>query len=318
MSLKKLGVIMDPIADIHYEKDSTLAMLWEAKKREFEIYYFEMKDLFVRDGKAYGNSQRLSVFQDPQRWYAFDGAETVELSSLDIILMRKDPPFDSEYIYATYILELAEKQNVLVVNKPQSLRDANEKMFTTWFPECCPPSLVARDMAMLKAFHQEHRDIVCKPLDGMGGASVFHVKANDDNVSVILETLTQRQTRFIMAQKFIPEIEFGDKRILMINGEPIPFALARVPAKGEWRGNLAAGAKGVAQPLTTRDRAIAEKVGPVLRAKGLHFVGLDVIGNYLTEINVTSPTCIRELNEQCDLDIAQVLFAHLESLLRND
>jgi glutathione synthase len=232
-----------------------------------------------------------------------------------VILMRKDPPFDREYIYTTYVLEQAEYAGALVVNKPQSLRDANEKLFTAWFPNCCPPTLATRSMARLHEFYQEHHDIICKPLDAMGGSSIFHLGPNDPNASVVFETLTQRETQMMMAQRFIPEITHGDKRILMIDGEPIPFALARIPNAGDWRGNLAAGAKGVAQPLTERDRWICQQVGPVLRAKGLYFVGLDVIGDFLTEINVTSPTCIRELDEQCNLNISAVLFDCLEKYL---
>lgn len=303
----KLGVVMDPIASIHYKKDSTLAMLWEADKRGWEIYYFEQKDLFVRDGVAYGNGRALSVYQDAQRWFKFGAEKSMALSELNVILMRKDPPFDQEYIYTTYLLELAERAGVFVMNKPQALRDANEKLFTTWFSQCCVPSVVTRDMGVLRAFFAEHQDIVCKPLDVMGGSSVFHLRPQDPNAAVVFETLTQRETRFMMAQKFIPAIAAGDKRILMINGEPVSYALARIPAPGEWRGNLAAGARGVAQPLSDRDLWICQQVGPVLREKGLYFVGLDVIGDYLTEINVTSPTCIRELNEQCQLDIAAQL-----------
>ncbi|MDR3478041.1 MAG: glutathione synthase [Gammaproteobacteria bacterium] len=308
----KLGVVMDPISHIHYKKDSTLAMLWEAAKREWPIYYFEQKDLFLKNGVAYGTGRELNVYQDAKHWYEFGEAKTIALSDLDVILMRKDPPFDREYIYTTYILEQAERDGVLVVNKPQSLRDANEKLFTTWFSECCPQTLVTRSMSRLREFFSEHRDIVCKPLDAMGGSSIFHLREGDPNATVVFETLTRRETHFMMAQKFIPEIIAGDKRILMINGEPIPFALARIPSKDDWRGNLVAGAEGVARPLTERDRKICEVVGPTLRDKGLMFVGLDIIGDYLTEINVTSPTCIRELDEQCQLDISSTLFDCIE------
>lgn len=310
----KLGVIMDPIADIHYKKDSTLAMLFEAQDRGFEIFYFEQKDIFSRDGKVFGNARELKVFRDEQKWFAFGNARQMPLSDLKIMLMRKDPPFDREYIYTTYLLEQAEEDGVLVVNKPQSLRDANEKLFTLWFPECCPPTVVTRDMNLMREFLRTQKDIVVKPLDAMGGYSVFRLKEHEENAAVIFEMLTARGTHFAMAQKFIPEIKDGDKRILMINGEPIDFALARIPAKGELRGNLAAGAKGVARSLTERDRWICKAVGPTLKAKGLYFVGLDVIGDYLTEINVTSPTCIRELDDQCGLNIASELFATLSSL----
>jgi glutathione synthase len=308
----KLGVVMDPIASINYKKDSTLAMLWEAAKRNWEIYYFEQKDLFIRDGVAYGNSRVLKVSQNSEKWYDLSEEVAIPLAQLNIILMRKDPPFDREYIYTTYILEHAEHDGVLVVNKSQALRDANEKLFTTWFPGCCPPTLVTRSVRLLRDFFQEHQDIVCKPLEAMGGASVFRLKPNDANASVVFDVLTQHETQYMMAQRFIPAITEGDKRILMINGEPIPYALARMPAAGEWRGNLAAGAQGVARPLTERDRWICQQVGPVLREKGLYFVGLDVIGDFLTEINVTSPTCIRELDEQCHLNIAGLLLDRLE------
>jgi glutathione synthase len=311
----KLGVVMDPIAVINYKKDSTLAMLLEAQHRGYALYYFELTDLFLRDGKAFGHAKALTVFADPKKWYAMDDSGIVPLASLDIILMRKDPPFNSEYIYSTYILEQAEQQGVLVVNKPQALRDANEKIYTAWFPQCTPPTLVTRNIKLLREFFQEQQDIVCKPVDGMGGTSIFHLMPDDPNAMVIFETLTKRETEFVMAQKFIPEITTGDKRILLIDGEPIAHALARIPAKGEWRGNLAAGARGVAQPLTDRDRYICSQVGPVLKKKGLYFVGIDVIGDYLTEINVTSPTCIRELDEQCNLNISDQLFDSLQCYL---
>ncbi len=311
----QLGVVMDPIQAIHFKKDSTLAMLWEAEKRSWVIHYFEQSNLFIKDGTAFGKSRRLHVFQDAKKWFEFGEQETLPLAELNVILMRKDPPFNQEYIYTTYILEHAEQAGVFVVNKPQSLRDANEKVFTTWFPQCCPPTLVTRDIDLLREFFNEHKDIICKPLEAMGGASVFRLHSPDINASVVFELLTQRATRYTMAQRFIPEIKAGDKRILMIDGEPIPYALARIPAAGELRGNLAAGAKGIAQPLTEKDRWICEQVGPVLRKKGLFFVGLDVIGDFLTEINVTSPTCIRELDEQCKLNISAVLFDCIERLL---
>jgi glutathione synthase len=312
----KLGVVMDPIATINYKKDSTLAMLLEASRRGHALYYFEMTDLFLRDGKPYGNAKALSVTADPKHWFALTDAGIVPLGTLDIILMRKDPPFNSEYINATYILEQAEQQGVLVVNKPQSLRDANEKIYTAWFPQCTPPTLVTRSIQLLKEFYQEQQDIVCKPVDGMGGVSIFHLVPEDRNAAVIFETLTKSETEFVMAQKFIPEITAGDKRILLIDGEPVTHALARIPAKGEWRGNLAAGARGVAQPLSERDLYICDQVGPLLKQKGLYFVGIDVIGDYLTEINVTSPTCIRELDEQCDLNISAQLFDSLQKYTR--
>ena len=311
----KLGVVMDPIADIHYKKDTTLAMLWEAEKRGYEIHYFEQKDLFVKNGVAYGNSRALKVFHDEQKWFELGATKSMPLAELQVILMRKDPPFDQEYIYTTYILELAERQGVLVANKPQALRDANEKFFTTRFPQCCPPSLVTRDRDLLRDFFQEHKDVVCKPLEGMGGSSVFRLQYPDLNASVVFEILTRHGTSYMMAQRFIPEIKDGDKRILMVNGEPVSHVLARIPAQGELRGNLAAGAKGVVKPLTDRDRWICQEVGPVLREKGIIFAGLDVIGDYLTEINITSPTCVREIDDQCGTNIAGQLLDSIESLI---
>lgn len=303
-----LGIVMDPIEAIHYKKDSTLAMLWEAEKRGCIIHYFEQKDLFIRDGEAFGHSRLLKVFHDEKRWYEFGERRELPLADLKVILMRKDPPFNLEYIYTTYILELAERKGVRVFNKPQSLRDFNEKVFTTWFPQCCVPTLVTRDIHLIRDFLEEHKEIICKPLEGMGGASIFYLRYPDINVSVVGEVLSQHSTRYMMAQKYIPEIKQGDKRIILIEGKPVPFALARIPAEGELRGNLAAGAKGVAQPLSEKDYWICEQVGPVLREKGLIFVGIDVIGDFLTEINVTSPTGIRELDSQCQLNISETLF----------
>ena len=303
----KLGVVMDPIEAIKPQKDSSLAMLLAAQKRGWQLYYMQQHDLSVRDGKLHLRAQRVSVKDDPEYWFELDEPEQIAASELDVILMRKDPPFDMQYIHSTYLLELAEAEGVLVVNKPQTLRDANEKLFTAWFPQCCPPTLVSRNMDQLRDFYNEHGDIIIKPLEGMGGASIFRLKQGDPNVSVALETLTQQGGQYIMAQRFIPEITAGDKRILLVNGEPMPFALARIPAKGETRGNLAAGGRGEGVPLSERDRWICAQVGPTLKQKGLLFVGLDVIGDYLTEINVTSPTCIRELDRQFNLDIGGAL-----------
>jgi glutathione synthase len=299
----KLGVVMDPISRINYKKDSTLAMLWAAQDRGWTLFYMEPGDLFLQQGVGRARMAQLTVMRDPQNWFALSDSEDRDLDQLDVVLMRKDPPFDNEYIYNTYILEAAERRGTLIVNRCQSLRDCNEKVFATQFPQCCPPVLVSSDMARLKAFQKERGDSIFKPLDGMGGSAIFRVKPGDPNVSVILETLTQHGTRTIMAQQFIEQIADGDKRILMINGEPVPYSLARVPLAGETRGNLAAGGTGRPQPLTERDRWIAAQVGPSLREKGLLFVGLDVIGDYLTEINVTSPTCIREIDAGFDLDI---------------
>jgi glutathione synthase len=309
----KLGVVMDDIRALNFKKDSTLAMLWEADKRGWEIYYFEQKDLFLKSGEAYGAGRRLSVFKDSQKWFSYADQKIQPLSDLNVILMRKDPPFDIEYIYTTYILEQAEKSGVFIVNKPQVLRDANEKIAATWFPDCTPATLVTRRIDFLREFFHEHKNIVCKPLDGMGGASIFHLREGDSNASVVFETLTCLETVYMMAQKFIPEITQGDKRILMINGEPVQSGLSRIPGTGQWRGNLAAGATGVMSPLTENDLRICKTVGPVLQEKGLYFVGLDVIGNYLTEVNVTSPTCIRELDEQGKLNIAGQLFDFIEA-----
>jgi glutathione synthase len=312
MQTKKLGIIMDPIAQIKVHKDTSFAMLLEAQRRGFEIYYFELKDLFLDQGVAKGLSRRLTVKDDPNQWFTLSSPEKIALGELDILLMRKDPPFDAEYIYATYILERAQAAGALVVNNPQSLRDANEKLFTAWFAQCTPPTLVSRSHDLLLAFLAEHNEVVFKPPEGMGGSRVFYVKKGDINTNVILETLTQHQTHYIIAQRFIPEITRGDKRILMIDGEPVPYALARIPHQGDLRGNLVAGASYEGRELTERDRWICSQVGPTLREKGLLFVGLDVIGDYLTEINVTSPTCVRELDHIYNLNIAGLFFDVLE------
>jgi glutathione synthase len=313
----KLGVVMDPIADINYKKDTTLAMLWAAQSRDWQLYYMEQKDLYLDQGVARARMAKLSVFHDPNAWFTLDEAQDTDLAELDVVLMRKDPPFDNEYIYSTYILEEAERRGSLIVNRCQSLRDCNEKVFATQFPQCCPPVLVSADMARLKAFHQHHQDAIFKPLDGMGGDAIFRVKPDDPNVSVILEMLTLHSRQTIMAQKFIPDIKDGDKRILMIRGEPVPYCLARVPLVGETRGNLAAGGTGRPQPLTERDLWIANQIGPSLKEKGLLFAGIDVIGDYLTEINVTSPTCIREIDAGYDLDIGGQLMDCIAEELNN-
>lgn len=295
---------MDPIASIKVAKDSTLAMLLEAQARGWEIQYMEQSDLFVRDGKVSARMRGLQVADDKQHWFDLDTPEERPLSDLDVILMRKDPPFDMEFVYTTYLLELAEREGVLIVNRPQALRDCNEKLYTAWFPQCTPTTLVTRDAARVRAFIDDQDDVILKPLDGMGGASIFRLHRKDHNKSVVIETLGHHGSRSIMAQRFIPEITEGDKRILMVNGEPVPYCLARIPAQGETRGNLAAGGSGVGRPLSDRDRWIAAETGPALREKGILFAGLDVIGDYLTEINVTSPTCIRELDAQFGINIA--------------
>ncbi len=300
----RLGVIMDAIESISVKKDSTLAMLVAARARGWQVFYMQQSDLYLDSGNAMGRARHLTaVSYDPHAWYRAEAPEVFELASFDVLLMRKDPPFDNEYIYTTYILDAAERQGVLVVNKPSSLRDCNEKIFATQFTNCTPPLLVSRNPGQLRDFLRQHHDVVMKPLDGMGGTMIFRVKRDDPNISVIIETLTAFGTRTIMAQQFIPEISEGDKRILLIDGEPIPYCLARVPASGETRGNLAAGGKGEARPLTDRDRWICNQVAPTLKAKQLLFVGLDVIGDYLTEINVTSPTCIREIDAAYATDI---------------
>lgn len=307
----KLAVVMDPIADITYKKDTSLALLNAAQQRGCELWYMEQGDLYIENGIAMGRMAPISVQMNPDNWFELGDYRQAPLSELNIIIMRKDPPFDSEFIYSTYILERAEQAGVLVANKPQSLRDCNEKVFATAFPELMTPTLVSRSANLLKQFHADHGDVIFKPLDGMGGSSIFRLKPDDPNVSVIIETLTNHGQQQIMAQRFIPEIVDGDKRILMIDGEPVPYTLARIPAKGETRGNLAAGGSGVTQPLSDENRAIAEQIGPILKQKGLYFVGLDVIGNSLTEINVTSPTCVREISRDSGIDVAGLLIDKL-------
>ncbi len=311
----KLGVIMDPIGSINIKKDSTFAMLLSAQARKYELFYMELRDLAMLDGQSQARMRRVTVQDDPGEWFSLEDEQTRPLADLDVVLMRKDPPFDLEYIYATYFLERAALDGALIINNPRSLRDANEKMFTAWFPSCCPTTLVTRSHDRLNEFLRQHENIVVKPLDGMGGSSVFKVQTGDLNRGVIFETLTAHETRYAMAQRFIPEIKSGDKRILMIEGEPVDYALARVPAANELRGNLAAGARGQGVPLSDADRRICETVGPALRERGLVFVGLDVIGDYLTEINVTSPTCIRELDAEFGLDIAGRLMDAIEARL---
>ena len=311
----KLGVVMDPVDQITIKKDSTFAMLLAAQARGWDLVYMEQSDLFLDDGEVKASCRDLQVKDDPSNWFKSGEERTQSLKTLDVILMRKDPPFDMEYIYSTYLLELVEAEGVLVVNKPQSLRDANEKLYTAWFPECCPPYLVTCDADRIKSFLEKHEDIILKPLDGMGGISIFRVKENDPNLNVIIETLTRNGQSQIMVQRFIPEISEGDKRVLLIEGKPIDYALARIPAKGETRGNLAVGGRSEGVALSDRDRWICDQVGETLREKGLMFVGLDIIGDYLTEINVTSPTCIRELDAFFDLDIASDLMDSIEKKL---
>jgi glutathione synthase len=310
-----LGVVMDPIQTITPAKDTTLAMMLAAQRRGWKLIYLRQNDLSVRDGTAFGNGALLTVMDDLTNWFEMGDSWSGALDALDAILMRKDPPFDMEFIYTTYILELAENRGALVVNKPASLRDINEKAWTAWFPDCAPRSLISREADDIKAFLERERKMALKPLDGMGGRSVFIVEAGDLNTNVILETLTENGTRFALAQQFIPEITDGDKRVLLVDGIAVDYALARIPAPGESRGNLVAGARGEGRKLTARDREIAERVGPVLRDKGVLFAGLDVIGNFLTEINVTSPTGVRELDRAFGLTISDALFDAIESRL---
>jgi glutathione synthase len=300
----RLAIVMDPIRTIKVYKDSSFAMLLAAQARGWELVYLEQSDLYLRDGAAFARARNLQVRDQESDWFELGEPYSQPLADLDVILMRKDPPLNLEFLYTTYMLEQAEHAGVLVVNRPEALRNSNEKLFTARFPECCAPTLVSRDPSRLRSFLDEQGDIILKPLDAMGGSSVFRVRVGDPNVSVILETLTDLGQRTAMAQTFIPEISAGDKRILMIDGQPVPYALARIPAAGETRGNLAAGGRGEGVALSERDRWICAQVGPELRARGLLFVGLDVIGDYLTEINVTSPTCIRELDRIYGLDIA--------------
>ena len=312
----KLGMVMDSIGHINIKKDTSFAMLLEAQARGWELHYMGLNDLYLRNGRAYARTRTLKVERNPLQWYQFISDQDIPLDQLDVILMRKDPPFDQEYIYATYLLERAESLGVHVINKPQSLRDANEKLFTAWFPQCCAETLVTRESSRIREFLCEQEEIILKPLDGMGGTSIFHLRLGDPNLSVILETMTELNRRYVMAQKYLPAIKDGDKRILLVNGEAVPYALARIPAKGESRGNLAAGGSAEGRKLTERDWWIANQVGPTLREKGLVFVGLDVIGDTLTEINVTSPTCVQELDKQFGLNIAGLLMDHIEKLMQ--
>jgi len=308
---------MDPIDEIKPVKDTTLAMLLAAQRRGWELWYAEQRHLWLRDGVAHGRVRPVAVRNDLHDWFTLDTAHTRPLADFQVILMRKDPPFDMEYIYTTYILERAEEQGVLVVNRPQGLRDMNEKVFTAWFPQCCAPTLITRDMADMHAFLQEHLRIVCKPLYGMGGRSIFVVDRGDKNANVVFETMTEYGTRFAIVQRYIPDIvATGDSRILVIDGEPAPYALARIPQETDHRGNLAAGARGEGRELNERDRWLVGQIGPTLRQRGMLFVGLDVIGGYVTEINVTSPTGVRELDKQFGTEIAGLLMDAIERRMR--
>lgn len=311
----KLGIVMDPISKINVKKDSSLAMMLEAQQRGYELYYMEMDDLYLQQGQARAAVKQVTVADNETSWYEFGESSDIPLSDLDAILMRKDPPFDTEFIYATYILERAEDAGTLIVNKPQSLRDCNEKLFTAWFADLTPKTLVTRNAAQLRKFITQEKDTIIKPLDGMGGASIFRIQENDANIGVIIETLTNHGQHYAMIQEYMPAITEGDKRILIVNGEPMPYCLARIPAQGETRGNLAAGGRGEARPLSASDKLIAETIAPELKKRGLYFVGLDVIGDRVTEINVTSPTCIREIEAAYPINISGKLMDAIEEQL---
>lgn len=310
-----VGVVMDPISAVNTKKDTSFAMILEAQKRGLTVYYFEQADLYIDNGVAMGLARTVTVKDQPTDFYTLGDVTPMKLSEINVLLMRKDPPFDSEFLYATHILGLAEEGGSLVVNRPQSLRDFNEKLFTSWFPELIPATLVTRNADLVKAFHKKHGDIICKPLDGMGGASIFRVEPSGTNLGVIIETITNKGQEQMMVQEYLPAIKDGDKRILIVDGEPMPYVLARLPSKGETRGNLAAGGTGRPQPLSDSDRRIAETIAPKLKEKGLLFVGLDVIGDRVTEINVTSPTCVREIEAQYDINIIAKLFDAIERKL---
>mgnify|MGYP001385926986 FL=1 len=308
----KLGVVMDPIESINFKKDSTLAMMIEAQSKGHEIFYITPNALFIDSGIAFASSAKIEVKDNPSDWFSLEEEKIIKLSELNSILMRQDPPFNSDYIYNTYVLEMASREGVNIFNNPRSLRDCNEKVYASEFPQCCTKHLVTSNKLLLSQFVEEYKDTVIKPLDGMGGASIFRLKKNEPNLNVILETITHHFTQKVMIQEYIPQISEGDKRILVINGEPMGAAIARIPAEGELRGNLAAGASAVAKSLSERDMWICKEVGPSLVKKGLLLVGLDIIGDYLTEINVTSPTCFKEYKELCDIDVAKTFIDSVE------
>lgn len=311
-----IGFVMDPIESITPYKDSTLAMMLAAQARGWQVHYMQQHDLYLLESRACAHRQQITVQDDPDSWFEVTSAHDGPMADLDIVLMRKDPPFNMDYIYSTYLLERAEFEGVLVSNKPSSLRDVNEKLYTAWFAEHCPATIVTMSSARIRQFLAEHGDIIVKPLDGMGGESIFRLQSGDPNTNVILETITVRDTRQTMAQTYLPEIVDGDKRVLVVNGEPMPHALARIPTSGETRGNLAAGGRGVPVPLSESDRAIVSAIKPRLLEKELLFVGVDIIGSAMTEINVTSPTCIRELEAHAETGIAEKYLDALESRLQ--
>ncbi|XOV78999.1 MAG: glutathione synthase [Aestuariibacter sp.] len=312
----KLAIVMDPIIAINIKKDTSFAMLLEAQERDYQLTYLEMNDLYIDNGQPMAMSRALTVERNEENWFTLGEMQRTPLQDFDVILMRKDPPFDREFLYATQILELAESKGSLVVNKPQSLRDFNEKLFTAIFPDLIPDTLVTRDAQLVREFHNKHQDIICKPLDGMGGTSIFRVKEDGNNLGVVIETLTNLGRQYAMFQAFLPEIKEGDKRILIVDGQVVPYGLARLPNKGETRGNLAAGGIGRPQPLSESDKRIAETIAPFLVERGLIFVGLDVIGDKITEINVTSPTCVQEIEAAYDVDITGMLFDAIEKRLK--
>lgn len=315
----KMAVLMDPIQTILPKKDTTLRLMLEAQKIGFELYYLEYKDLFLSKGQCFALAKPIQVKESLTEWWSFEEAKECPINIFDVLLMRQDPPVNMNYIYTTHLLEKAEQEGVLIINRPQALRDANEKLYTTWFSEFMPESLVTANMAKLKTFAQNQEKVVFKPLHGMAGQKVFQCDRHDPNLSVVIETLTESGSELCMAQKFIKEISLGDKRILIIDGNPIPYALARIPQVGDFRGNLARGAKAMGIELTDRDRELCEGVGPELKKKGIFFAGIDVIGDYLTEINITSPTCVREIEAAFNINIAGQFFDRLlEKLNQRD
>ncbi|QCI21820.1 glutathione synthase [Buchnera aphidicola (Hyadaphis tataricae)] len=312
----KIGIIMDPIESINIKKDSSFAILIEAQKRHYKIYYMEISDLYLQNGHPYARVRLIQLEKNTKQWFKTIVEKNISLTVLDVILMRKDPPFNIEFIYSTYILERAEKKGVLIINKPQSLRDCNEKIFISWFSELTTDTLVTRNKSQIYAFLSKHKDIIIKPLDAMGGFNIFRIQKNDSNVSVIIEHMTKNETKFCMVQNYLPEIKFGDKRILVVNGQPIPWCLARIPKIGETRANLAAGGIGQIQKLTKTDWQIANYISPHLIKKGLIFVGLDVIGDKLSEINVTSPTGICEIESKKNISITGILLDYIEKTIQ--
>jgi glutathione synthase len=310
-----LGMVMDPIASINHHKDTSFALLLAAQQRGWQLHYLEPADIYMLNGVVMGCSRLLQVRRSDTLWFDFGEQQTLPLCQIDVLLIRKDPPFDTHYLHLTQLLELAEREGTLVINRPQALRDCNEKLFATWFADLMPETLVTKQATLIRQFHEQQGEIILKPLDGMGGSRIFHLQRQDDNRSVVVEMLTQNGQCYCMAQRYLPEIKQGDKRVLLVDGLPVPYSLARIPAAGEARGNLAAGGRGEARPLTTRDRTIAEQVGPLLKQQGLLFVGLDIIGEYLTEINVTSPTCLQEIEAAYPISISGLLLDAIEQRL---